>query len=102
MSNRRRMYNQFLLDRDRIISKTCMTRVKGENGYSRYYLARLRRKSFCYSKSIEMQKMSLRLLVHYLRHHEVPLPICHPDFLAGFCNADLVCGQSASKWRKLR
>ena len=77
-----RAYDPFLPDEDRIISKTYMTRVEGENSRLRHYLARLRRKSFCYSKSVEMLKVSLRLLVHYLRHHQVPLPNRHPEFLS--------------------
>jgi insertion element IS1 protein InsB len=77
-----RVYDQFLPDEDRIIAKTYMTRVEGENSRLRHYLGRLRRKSFCYSKSLEMLKMSIRLLVYYLRYHQVPLPTRHPDFLS--------------------
>jgi|GEM_PF-5779779 len=48
-----------------------MTRVEGENTRLRHYLARLQRKTLCYSKSIEMLKHTasgdtVRLLVHYL------------------------------------
>ncbi len=42
-----------------------MTRVEGENTRLRYYLARLHRKTLCYSKSLTMLKYSIRLLVHY-------------------------------------
>ena len=37
-------------------------------------LARLHRKTLCYSKSIEMIKCSVRLLLHYLRFRTVPIP----------------------------
>ena len=49
-----------------IISKTYMTRVEGENSRLRHYLARLHRKTFCYSKSLDMLRYSVRLLIHYL------------------------------------
>ena len=77
-----KVYDSFLPDEDRIISKTYMTRVEGENSRLRHYLARLRRKTFCYSKSVEMLNISIRLLVHYLRHHQVPLPSRHLAFLS--------------------
>jgi IS1 family transposase len=47
-------YPKFIPDGDQIISKTSMTRVEGENSRLRHYLARLHRKTFCYSKSKEM------------------------------------------------
>lgn len=59
---------------DQIVSKTYMTRVEGENTRLRHYLARLHRKTLCYSKSIEMLKHSLRLLIHYLKFRDVPVP----------------------------
>ncbi len=49
-----------------------MTRVEGENTRLRHYLARLHRKTLCYSKSIEMLKYSIRLLLHYLKFKTVP------------------------------
>ncbi|WP_337886035.1 IS1 family transposase, partial [Fischerella thermalis] len=49
------------------------TRVEGENSRLRHYLARLHRKTFCYSKSVEMLKLSIRLLVSYLKHREIPM-----------------------------
>jgi hypothetical protein len=39
------------LDGDHIVSKTYMTRIEGENTRLRHYLARLHRKTLCYSKS---------------------------------------------------
>jgi hypothetical protein len=46
--------------------------VKGENTRLRHHLARLHRKTLCYSKSETMLAHSIRLLVHYLKFHEVP------------------------------
>jgi len=40
----------------------------------RHYLARLHRKTLCYSKSKEMLEHSIRLLLHYLRFWDVPVP----------------------------
>ena len=55
----------------KIISKTYMTRVEGENSRLRHYLARLHRKTFCYSKSLDMLLYSVRLLIHYLHDHSI-------------------------------
>jgi IS1 family transposase len=57
-----------------IVSKTYMTRVEGENTRLRHYLARLHRKTLCYSKSVEMLAHSVKLLVHYLKFGDVPVP----------------------------
>lgn len=62
----------FLLIRHQIINKTYMTRVEGENSRLRHYLARLHRKTFCYSKSEEMLRLSIRLLLHYLKYWAIP------------------------------
>ncbi len=74
-----------------------MTRVEGENTRLRQYLARLHRKSgktprrrqafilewgqgnacqdtLCYSKSKVMLEHSIRLLIHYLKFWDVPVP----------------------------
>ena len=50
-----------------------MTRVEGENSRLRHYLARLHRQTFCYSKSMEMLKASIRLLMYYLKYRQVPI-----------------------------
>ena len=68
------VYPQFIPEGDQIISKTYMTRVEGENTRLRHYLARLHRKTLCYSKSVEMLKHSIRLLIHYLKFWDVPIP----------------------------
>ena len=57
-----------------MVSKSYMTRVEGENTRLRHYLARLHRKTLGYSKSVEMLKHSIRLLLHYLKFGEVPVP----------------------------
>ncbi len=59
------MYPKYIEPEDHQVSKTYMTRVEGENTRLRYYLARLHRKTLCYSKSLTMLKYSIRLLVHY-------------------------------------
>ena len=50
-----------------------MTRVEGENSRLRHYLARLHRKTFCYSKSDEMLFLSIKLLVYYLKYQNFAL-----------------------------
>ena len=68
-----KVYSMFIEESDQIVSKTYMTRVEGENTRLRHYLARLHRKTLCYSKSVEMLKCSLRLLLHYLKYRTIPL-----------------------------
>ncbi len=68
------VYPSFIPEGDQIVSKTYMTRVEGENTRLRHYLARLHRKTLCYSKSVEMLGQSIRLLLHYLRFWDVPVP----------------------------
>ena len=69
-----KVYPQFIPDGDQIVCKTYMTRVEGENTRLRHYLARLHRKTLCYSKSLDMLKHSIRLLIHYLKSSDVPVP----------------------------
>ena len=68
-----KVYPEFIPESDQIVSKTYMTRVEGENTRLRHYLARLHRKTLCYSKSVQMLKYSIRLLTYYLREGEVPV-----------------------------
>lgn len=68
------VYPGFIPAGDQIVSKTYMTRVEGENTRLRHYLARLHRQTLCYSKSVEMLKHSIRLLIHYLKFRDVPIP----------------------------
>ncbi len=67
------VYPCFINTEDHIVSKTYMTRVEGENSRLRHYLARLHRKTFCYSKPVEILKLSIRLLVYYLKHRHIPM-----------------------------
>jgi insertion element IS1 protein InsB len=57
---------------DSLVSKTAMTRVEGENCRLRHYLARLHRKTLGYSKSTQMLRASVRFLIYYLQHHQLP------------------------------
>ncbi len=57
----------YIQPEDHLVSKTYMTRVEGENTRLRHYLARLHRKTLCYSKSLDMLRYSIRLLLFYLR-----------------------------------
>lgn len=69
------VYTGFVDDADYLVSKTYMTRVEGENIRLRHYLARLYRRTLCYSKPEEMLKLSIRLLLHYLKYQTVALPL---------------------------
>ena len=69
------VYKRFIDAMEHVVSKTYMTRVEGENTRLRHYLARLKRKTLCYSKSEEMLMLSVRLLLHYLRYRSLPLPV---------------------------
>jgi IS1 family transposase len=66
-----KVYPKFIRDGDQIISKISMTRIEGENSRLRHYLARLHRKTFCYSKSKEMLFLSIKLLIYYLREKNI-------------------------------
>ena len=68
------VYPMFIPDGDQIISKTYMTRVEGENTRLRHYLARLNRQTLCYSKCEKMLKHSIKLLIHYLKFDDIPIP----------------------------
>jgi insertion element IS1 protein InsB len=76
------VYPMFIPDGDQIVCKTYMTRVEGENTRLRHYLARLHRKTLCYSKSLHMLAHSVRLLIHYLKFEDVPLPPRSPLFIS--------------------
>ncbi|MEP0919967.1 IS1 family transposase [Leptolyngbya sp. DQ-M1] len=69
-----KVYPGFIPDGDQIVCKTYMTRVESENTRLRHYLARLHRKTLCYSKSEERLRHSIRLLLHYLKFWDVPTP----------------------------
>ena len=67
------VYPCVIEDDDHLVGKTAMTRVEGENSRLRHYLARLHRKTFCDSKSTKRLKASIRLLIDYLKHRQVPV-----------------------------
>jgi IS1 family transposase len=71
ITDRDKVYPKFIPDGDQIISKTSRTRREGENSRLRHYLARLHRKTFCYSKSKEMLFLSIKLLIYYLKNKEI-------------------------------
>nr|MDZ8017267.1 hypothetical protein [Nostoc sp. SerVER01] len=52
---------------------SCLPLREGENSRFRDYLAGLHGKSFCYSKSAQMRKFSIRLVIHDLKYGPVPL-----------------------------
>ncbi|WP_319423355.1 IS1 family transposase [Pleurocapsa sp. FMAR1] len=66
-----KVYPGFIAPEDHLVCKTYMTRVEGENTRLRHYLARLHRKTLCYSKSLDMLKCPIRFLLHYLKFHTV-------------------------------
>ncbi len=68
-----KVYPSFIPNGDQIVSKTYMTRVENENTRLRHYLARLHRKTLCYSKSEQMLRHSIKLLLHYLKYQIVPI-----------------------------
>ena len=67
------VYPCFIDDGDHLVKKTYMTRVEAENTKLRHYLARLHRRTLCYSKSKEMLRLSIKLLLHYLKNRVVLL-----------------------------
>jgi len=64
----------FIPDGALIVSKTYLTRVEGENTSLRHYLGRLHRQTLCYSKFVVMLEHSVKLLSHYLKFKDVPVP----------------------------
>lgn len=75
VTNGWKVYLSFIDAGDHIVSKTYMARVEAENTRLRHYLARLHRRTLCYSKSVEMLKYSLRLLLYYLRFRSLSVRI---------------------------
>ncbi len=60
-----RAYAEFLPPKIHTRSKAETYTVEGYNSIFRHFLARLRRKSKCYTKSLEMLKYSVLLLMKY-------------------------------------
>ena len=58
-------YQNFLPPKKHVKSKAETYTIEGYNSLFRHYLARLHRKTKCYSKSLEMLKISLNLLINF-------------------------------------
>lgn len=58
-------YEQIIPKEKHIQTKAETFTVEGYNSLFRHFLARMRRKSKCYSKKVEMLKLSFLLLMHY-------------------------------------
>lgn len=65
MTDHWRAYAEFLPSNIHTRSKAETYTVEGYNSIFRHFLARLRRKSKCYTKSLEMLKYSILLLMQY-------------------------------------
>ena len=73
------VYPGFIPEGGQIVGKTYMTWFEGENTCLRHYLARLHRKTLCYSKSVDILAPFVRLLLHYLKFDNVLVP---PRFIS--------------------
>ena len=58
-------YKRIIPKNKHITGKKYTSMVENFNGRVRHYLARFHRRTKCYSKSLEMMKHHLRLLVYY-------------------------------------
>ena len=58
-------YEDFVPKKNHIQSKAETYTVEGYNSLFRHFLARLRRKTKCYTKSLEMLIYSVKLLMEY-------------------------------------
>ncbi|MBE7635061.1 IS1 family transposase [Tenacibaculum finnmarkense genomovar ulcerans] len=58
-------YRAIIIKDKHVQSKAETFTVEGYNSLFRHFLARMRRKSKCYSKSIKMLELSMLLLMHY-------------------------------------
>ena len=58
-------YESIIPPEKHIQTKSETFTVEGYNSLFRHFLARMRRKSKCYSKKVEMLKISVLLLMHY-------------------------------------
>ena len=65
-------YENFISRSKHIQSKAQTYTVEGYNSLFRHFLARLRRKTKCYSKSIEMLAISVKLLM-LKRNNQLPI-----------------------------
>ena len=65
MTDHWKTYTEFLPESIHTQSKAETYTVEGYNGLLRHFLARLRRKAKCYTKSLEMLKYSVILLMKH-------------------------------------
>jgi insertion element IS1 protein InsB len=65
MTDHWKAYAEFLPEAIHTRSKAETYTVEGYNSIFRHFLARLRRKSKCYTKSLEMLRYSVLLLMKY-------------------------------------
>ncbi|OAV63187.1 IS1 transposase [Bacteroidales bacterium Barb6XT] len=61
----RKSYDSFIPEEKHVRTKAGTFTVEGYNSLFRHFLARMRRKSKCYSKSKEMLELSFLLLMKY-------------------------------------
>ena len=61
-------YKNFIPQAKHYAGKTLTTQIQSLNCRLRHYLARLHRKTLCYSKSKTMLEVSLKLLIHKLNN----------------------------------
>ena len=61
-------YENFIPHAKHYAGKTFTTQIESLNCRLRHYLARLHRKTLCYSKSKTMLEVSLKLLIHKLNN----------------------------------
>ena len=66
MTDHWRAYAELLPEKIHTQSKAETYTVEGYNGILRHFLARLRRKTKCYTKSLEMLKYSVLLLMKHI------------------------------------
>ncbi len=57
-------YEHFIPEKDHIQSKAETYTIEGYNSLFRHFLARMRRQSICYTKSVRMLELSILLLMH--------------------------------------
>ena len=65
-------YENFIPENKHIQSKAQTFTVEGYNSIFRHFLARMRRKSKCYSKSIKMLAISIKLVM-LKRNNQLPI-----------------------------
>jgi insertion element IS1 protein InsB len=72
MTDHGRAYAEFITEKIHTQSKAETYTAEGYNSILRHFLARLRRKTKCYTKSLEMLKYSVLLLMKY-RNNEITI-----------------------------